>query len=126
MCIWNLRKKIQQISGFPLCIQSPIYERLFWTFTNDLDTYKNVESKYDTRGTQATVQRSAGSLPIANINANVSYYFLRYRNDELRNHTNHRCKHKTWTGEDNRLALHSYFRSNPAQRGYMKTMIEIW
>ena len=36
----------------------------------------------------------------------VSCSFFRYTNDELRNHTNQRRKHKTWTREDNQLALH--------------------
>ena len=47
-------------------------------------------------------------------------------NDDLRNHTHQRCKHKTLTWEDNQLSLHCYFRSNPSQRGYRKRMIEIW
>ena len=51
--------------------------------------------------------------------------FFRYTNDDLRNHTNQRHKHKTWTREDNQLALYCYFRSNPTQRGYRKGMIEI-
>ena len=28
--------------------------------------------------------------------------------------------------EDNKLALHCYFRNNPSKRGYRKRMIEIW
>ena len=58
--------------------------------------------------------------------ANVGCSFFRYTNDELRNHINQRRKHKKWTREDNPLALHCYFRSNPTQRGYRKRMIEIW
>ena len=58
--------------------------------------------------------------------ANVGCSFFRYSNDELRNHNNHRRKHKTWTREDNQLALHSYFKSNPTQEGYRKRMIKIW
>ena len=58
--------------------------------------------------------------------ANVGCSFIGYRNDDLRNHTNQRRKHKTWTREDNQLALHCYFRSNPIQRWYRKRMIEIW
>ena len=57
---------------------------------------------------------------------NVGCSFFRYKNDELRKHTNQKCKHKTWTREDNQLALHSYFRSNSTQRGYRKRRIEIW
>ena len=34
------------------------------------------------------------------------------------------CEDKTWTREDNQLALHWYFRTNPTPRGYRK-MIEI-
>ena len=58
--------------------------------------------------------------------ANVDCSFYRYTNQDLRNHTNHRCKHKTWTREDNLLGLGCYFWSNPTQRGYRKKMIEIW
>ena len=39
---------------------------------------------------------------------------------------NRRPKRKAWTREDNQLALHCYFRSNPTQRGYWKRMMEIW
>ena len=56
----------------------------------------------------------------------VGCSFLRYTNDELRNHTNQRPENNIWTREDNQLALHCYFRSNPTQRGYRKRMIEIW
>ena len=58
--------------------------------------------------------------------ANVGSSFFRHPNDELRNHTNQRRKHKTWTREDNRLALHGYFRSNLTERGYKERMIDIW
>ena len=57
---------------------------------------------------------------------NVGCSFSRYMNDDLRNHTNQRHKRKAWTREDNQLALHCYFRSNPTQRGYRKRMIKIW
>ena len=57
---------------------------------------------------------------------NVGYSFLRYTNDDLRNHNNQGRKRKTWTREDNQLALHCYFRNNSSQRGYSKRMIEIW
>ena len=50
--------------------------------------------------------------------ANVGCSFFRYTNDDLRNHINQRRKHKTWTWEDNQIALHCYFMSNPTQRGY--------
>ena len=42
------------------------------------------------------------------------------------NPTNQRPKWKTWTREDNQLALPCYFKSNPTQRGYRKRMMEIW
>ena len=49
-----------------------------------------------------------------------------FTNDDLSNHTNQRRQHKTWTREDNKLALHCYFMSNPSKRRYRKRMIEIW
>ena len=55
----------------------------------------------------------------------VDCSFFRYTNDDLRNHTNKRRKHKAWTREDNQITLHFYFRSNPTQRGYRKRMIEV-
>ena len=58
--------------------------------------------------------------------ANVGCSFFRYMNDDIRNQNDQRSKRKTWTREDNHLALHCYFRSNPSQRGYKKRMIEIW
>ena len=58
--------------------------------------------------------------------ANVGCSFFRHTNEDLRNHNNQRPERKTWTREDNQLALHSYFRSNPSQRGYRKRMIQIW
>ena len=58
--------------------------------------------------------------------ANVGVSLFRYMNDEPRNHTNQRRKRKTWTKEDNQLALHCYFWSNPTLRGYRKRTIEIW
>ena len=51
-------------------------------------------------------------------------YFM-YTKDDLSNHTNQRRKHKTWAWENKQLALHSYFRNNPTQRGYRKRMIKI-
>ena len=54
------------------------------------------------------------------------FFFFRYTNGDLGNHTNQRPKQKAWTMEDNQLALHCYSRSNPTQRGYRKRMIEIW
>ena len=57
---------------------------------------------------------------------NVGYSFFRYRNDDITNHNDQRPTHKTWTREDNQLALECYFRSNPSQRGYRKGMVEIW
>ena len=66
-------------------------------------------------------RRRTGCYP-----ANVGCSSFSYMNDDLRNHTNQRCKQKTWTKQDNQLAIHCYFRSNPTQRGYRKIMIEIW
>ena len=74
---------------------------------------------------------SAGALLISNIGDSVivlrilAVVFFRYTNNDLRNNTNQRRKHKTWTREDKQLALH-YFRSNLTQRGYWKRMIDIW
>ena len=48
--------------------------------------------------------------------ANVSALFFRYMYDDLRNHYDQRPKRKTWTREDNQLALHCYYRSNPLKR----------
>ena len=58
--------------------------------------------------------------------ANVGCSLFRYINGDLRNHINQRTKRKAWTRDDNQLALHGYFRSNPTQRGYRKRMMEIW
>ena len=58
--------------------------------------------------------------------ANVGCSVFRYTNSDLKNHTNQRPKRKTRTREDNQLALHCYFRSNPTQRGCTKRMMEIW
>ena len=58
--------------------------------------------------------------------ANVGCSFFGYPNDDLRNHTNQKRKHKTWISEDNQLALCCYIRSNPILIGYWKRMIEIW
>ena len=58
--------------------------------------------------------------------ANVGCSLFRYTNSDLKNPTNQRPKRKTWTREDNQLALHCNFKSNPTQRGYRKRMMEIW
>ena len=58
--------------------------------------------------------------------ANVGCSLFRYTNNDSMNPTNQRPKRKTWTREDNQLALHCYFMSNPTQRGYRKRMMEIW
>ena len=58
--------------------------------------------------------------------ANVGCYFFRYTNDGFRNHNNHKPKHKTWTTEDNQLALRCYFRRNRSQIKFRNRMIEIW
>ena len=52
--------------------------------------------------------------------------FFSYTNDNLSNHTNQRHQHRKWTKEDNKLALHCYFKSNSIQREYRKRRIEIW
>ena len=52
--------------------------------------------------------------------------FFRYVNDDVTNHNEQRPKRRTWTREENQLALEFYFRSNPSQRGCRKRMIEIW
>ena len=57
--------------------------------------------------------------------ANVGCSFFRYTNEDVRNYTNQRRKHKTWIREDNQLALHFYFKSKLKQIGYRKIMIEI-
>ena len=58
--------------------------------------------------------------------ANVGCSLFRYTNNDSTNPTNQRPKRKTWTREDNQLALHCYFKSNPTQRGCRKRMMEIW
>ena len=58
--------------------------------------------------------------------ANIGYSLFRHTNDDLKNHTNQRRKRKTWTREENQLALHCYFWWNPLQRRYRKRKIEIW
>ena len=57
---------------------------------------------------------------------NVGFSFISYINDDVRNHDDQRPKRKTWTKEDNQLALQFYFRSNSSQSGHRKRMIEIW
>ena len=57
---------------------------------------------------------------------NVGRSFFRYINNDITNHNDQRPKRKTWTREENQLALQCYFRSNPSQRGCRKRMIEIW
>ena len=52
--------------------------------------------------------------------------FFRYINDDVTNHNKQRPKRRTWTREENQLALECYFRSDPSQRLYRKRMIEIW
>ena len=51
--------------------------------------------------------------------------FFRYTNDDHWNHANQRRKHKTWTKEDNQLALHCYLRSKATRREYRNRMIEM-
>ena len=40
--------------------------------------------------------------------------------------TNQRSHHKQWTREDNKLAIHCYFKSNSTQSRPRKRMIEGW
>ena len=87
---------------------------------------KNVKSKYDTMGVMIgrCSPNNQHRRPIVILQ--MLTFFFRYKNDDLRNHTNQRRKHKTWTREDNQFALDCYFRSKPTQRRYRKRMIEIW
>ena len=86
------------------------------------------------RGTQATVlgvmisrcSRDSQHRRPDRHPTNVGCSFISYINDDVRNHNDQRPKCKTWTREDNQLALQCYFRSNPSQSGYRKRMIEIW
>ena len=41
--------------------------------------------------------------------ANVDCSLFRYMNGDISNHNDQRPKRKTWTREDNQLALHCYF-----------------
>ena len=109
----------------PLDLVSPQYT------THDK---KKVETKYEHHGTQTT---SLGVM-IGRCSPNSQHWrpdrhpakvgcsLFRCTNDDLKNQTNQRRKHKTWTREDSQLVLYCYFRSNPTQRGYRKRMIEIW
>ena len=58
--------------------------------------------------------------------ANVDCSFFRYKNNDISNQNDQRPKRKTWTKEDNHLALYCHFRSNSSQRGHRKRMIVIW
>ena len=58
--------------------------------------------------------------------ANVGCSLFRYMNDDISNHNDQRTKRKTWTREDNQLALQCYFRSNRSRRGYRKRRLGIW
>ena len=106
----------------------------FWCSHNIPLMIKMLNQNMTQRGTQATglgimIGRcspdSQHGRPDRH-SANVGCSFFRYTNDDLRNHTNQRRKQKTWTREDNPLALHCYFRSNPSQRGFRKRMLQIW
>ena len=44
--------------------------------------------------------------------ANVGCSLYRYLNDDISNHNDQRPKRKTWTREDNQLALDCFFKSN--------------
>ena len=57
---------------------------------------------------------------------NVGCSFFRYIKDDVTNHNEQTPKCRTWTREENLLALECYIRCNPSQRGYRKRMIEIW
>ena len=58
--------------------------------------------------------------------ANVACSSIKYIYDDISNPNNQILKRKTWTWENNHLALHCNFKSNPSQREYRKRMIEIW
>ena len=86
------------------------------------------------RGTQATGLRVMLGRCSANSQhekpdrhrANVGCSLFRYMNEDISIHNDQKPKRKTWTREDNQLALHWYFRSKPSRRRYRKRMIEIW
>ena len=79
------------------------------------------------RGTQATdLGVMVGKCsPDSRHPGNVGSSFFRYPNGDIRNLNNQTRKRKTWTREDNQLAVQYYFRSNPSPVGYRKIMIEI-
>ena len=49
--------------------------------------------------------------------------FVAQQHEPGRNPTTAR---KTWSKNDNKLAMMSYFKSEPLKRGYRKRMLEIW
>ena len=63
--------------------------------------------------------------PVVILRMLTALFFFKYINDDVINH-NQRPTLKTWTGEDNQLALQCYFRSKTSHRGYRKRMINIW
>ena len=75
-------------------------------------------------------QHVGSNRQLANVSCSSFRYtndsFFRCTNDEQIDHLNQRPQRRKWTREDNKLALHSYFRSIPAKRGNRKIMIEIW
>ena len=107
---------------------------MVWYSHNILPIIKMFNHNITPRGTQATclgVMIGRCSLESQHGRfdrhpANVGSSFFKYKNDDVRNHNHQRPKRKTWNREDNQLALHRYFRSNPSERGYRKRMIEIW
>ena len=57
---------------------------------------------------------------------NVGCSLFRCINKDVTNHNEQRLKRKTWTREENKLALESYFRSNHSQRWHSKRIKENW
>ena len=93
-----------------------------WYSHNIPPTIKMLNLNMTQRGTQATHL----GVMIGRCSLNSQHRRLDCHPANLKNHTNQRRKRKTWTREDNQLSLHSYFMSNPSQRGYSKRMIDIW
>ena len=117
-----------------ICVAQIINNPWVWYSHNIPSMIKMLNQNMTQRGTQATgldvrIGRCSPDSQHGRLShhpASIGCSFFRYTNDDSKNHTNQRHKHKTWTREDNQLALHCYFRSNPTRWGYRKRMIEIW
>ena len=102
-----------------------------WYRHNIPPTIKMSNHNITQRGTQATglgvmISRCSPDSQLGRPGrhpTNVSCSIFISINDDVRNHNDQRSKHKTWTREDNQLALQCYFRSNPSQRGYRQRKI---